>query len=254
MVESFSGTFAGLSGSFPKSCLEQLFCSESTEVVTRRCFVKKMFLKILQSLSEPFFNKVAGQGLAKKRLWHRCFPMDFAKFLRTRFLIEHLQWLLLDCNIRLVFQAKQNISNFFTFKDRIPLFVRSDIVYKFQCGGCYATYYDKTKGHFKVRMFEHLRISAWLCIKPGIQERGTECGERGKWGGILYSGECLQTFCEMLPNILGEYSQTVRENLLKHSGECRQTFQGLSANIPGYVTKHYRECPQWGMSSIPFKP
>ena len=31
---------------------------------------------------------------------------------------------------------------------------------KFQCGGCNATYYGKTKRHFKVRISEHLRISA----------------------------------------------------------------------------------------------
>ena len=31
----------------------------------------------------------------KKRLWHRCFPVIFAKFLRTSFLTEHLGWLLL---------------------------------------------------------------------------------------------------------------------------------------------------------------
>ena len=30
--------------------------------------------------------------LLKKRLWHRCFPVNFEKFLRTPFLIEHL-WL-----------------------------------------------------------------------------------------------------------------------------------------------------------------
>ena len=30
-----------------------------------------------------FFNKVA--GILKKRLWHRCFPVNFAKFLRTLF-------------------------------------------------------------------------------------------------------------------------------------------------------------------------
>ena len=33
-----------------------------------------------------FFNKDAGQRpstLLKKRLWHRCFPVNFAKFLRT---------------------------------------------------------------------------------------------------------------------------------------------------------------------------
>ena len=32
--------------------------------------------------------------LLKKRLSHRCFPVNFAKFLRTPFLKEHLRWLL----------------------------------------------------------------------------------------------------------------------------------------------------------------
>ena len=31
----------------------------------------------------------------KKRLWHRCFPVNFVKFLRTPFFIKHLWWLLL---------------------------------------------------------------------------------------------------------------------------------------------------------------
>ena len=35
--------------------------------------------------------------LLKKRLWHRRFPVNFAKFLRTPFFIEHLWWLLLTC-------------------------------------------------------------------------------------------------------------------------------------------------------------
>ena len=39
-------------------------------------------------------------------------------------------------------------------------------VYKFQCCGCNATYYGKTKRHFKVRMCEHLRIST-LTVKIG---------------------------------------------------------------------------------------
>ena len=40
-----------------------------------------------------FFNVVAGLRsvtLLKRRLWHRYFPVNFAKFLRTNFLIEHL--------------------------------------------------------------------------------------------------------------------------------------------------------------------
>ena len=32
--------------------------------------------------------------LSKKRLWHRCFPVNFTKFLRTIFFTEHLWWLL----------------------------------------------------------------------------------------------------------------------------------------------------------------
>ena len=50
-------------------------------------FCKKMFTgkHLCQSL---FFNNVAG-------LRHRCFPVNFAKFLRAPFPTEHLQWLLL---------------------------------------------------------------------------------------------------------------------------------------------------------------
>ena len=46
-----------------------------------------------------FLNKVAGlrpTTLLKKRLWHWCFPVNFTKFLRTPFYLEHLWWLLLQ--------------------------------------------------------------------------------------------------------------------------------------------------------------
>ena len=58
----------------------------------QRCSVRKAVLRnftkftgkhLCQSL---FFNKVAGlrpATLLKLRLWHRCFPVNFAKFLRT---------------------------------------------------------------------------------------------------------------------------------------------------------------------------
>ena len=40
-----------------------------------------------------FFNKVA--TLFKNRLWLRCFPVNFVKFLRPPFLTQHLRWLIL---------------------------------------------------------------------------------------------------------------------------------------------------------------
>ena len=68
------------------------------------CSVRKGVLKnftkftrkhLCQSLS---FNKVAGlrcAALLKKRVWHKCFPVNFVKFLRTPCFAEHLLWLLL---------------------------------------------------------------------------------------------------------------------------------------------------------------
>ena len=65
------------------------------------------------------------------------------------------------CYIQFVFQTKW----LFTFKDKIPSFLCSAIVYKFQCGDCNAIYYGKTKRYFKVRMCKHLGISAFTTAR-----------------------------------------------------------------------------------------
>ena len=51
------------------------------------------------------------------------------------------------------------VKSFFTFKDKLPKMLPSGLVYQYKCGGCNATYYGKTKRHFKVRICEHLGIS-----------------------------------------------------------------------------------------------
>ena len=68
------------------------------------------------------FNKVASLRpvtLFKKRPWHRCFPVNFAKFLRTPFLIEHLRWLLLTrvFSVMLRFLTTQNNDHWYNFKN-----------------------------------------------------------------------------------------------------------------------------------------
>ena len=71
-------------------------------------FCKKGVLKNFSKLTGKhlckslFFNKVESlrpATLLKKRLWHRCFPRNFVKFLRTSFFIEHLGWLLMALNV-----------------------------------------------------------------------------------------------------------------------------------------------------------
>ena len=55
------------------------------------------FLIKLQALSfsRPSSNFLKPATLLKKRLWHRCFPVNFAKFLRTPFVQSTSGWLLL---------------------------------------------------------------------------------------------------------------------------------------------------------------
>ena len=76
----------------------------------QRCSVRKGVLRNFAKFTGKhlcqvlFYNKVAGPEpatLLKQRLWHRCFPMNFAKFLRTPFLTEHFWWLLLLDNTAL---------------------------------------------------------------------------------------------------------------------------------------------------------
>ena len=48
----------------------------------------------------------------------------------------------------------------FTVKDKISKKMRSLLCYKFQCSSCNVAYYGKTKRHFKVRVSEHMEVSA----------------------------------------------------------------------------------------------
>ena len=77
-----------------------------SEAGARSSSVKKVLLEISQKSQENTCVKVSflitlqdsGLGpatLLEKRLWHRCFNVNFVKFLRTPFHTEHLWWVLL---------------------------------------------------------------------------------------------------------------------------------------------------------------
>ena len=81
------------------NCIVNIFRSSRPEV-----FIKKGVLINFAGFAGKhfcwslFFNKVAGlrpATLLKKRLWQRCFLMNFVKFLRTQFFIKHFRCLLL---------------------------------------------------------------------------------------------------------------------------------------------------------------
>ena len=101
-----------LTNLYKEACLE-VFCKKSV----LKNFAKFTGKHLCQSL---FLNKVAGLGpatLFKKRLWHRCFPVNFMKFLRTPFSIEH--WWCIHQNSALgeltKIEPKSDIQLFFPF-------------------------------------------------------------------------------------------------------------------------------------------
>ena len=82
----------------------------NAEAVTRRCSVEKVSLEISQNSREntcarvSFLIKVTGLrpeacNFIKKETLAQVFPVEFAKFLRTPFLTEHLRWLLLQWKV-----------------------------------------------------------------------------------------------------------------------------------------------------------
>ena len=73
------------------------------ETVTQKSSVKEVFLEISQNSQENTCVRVL--FLIKKRLRYRCFPVNFAKFLITLFLMEHLWWML-PCFWRANFQMR----------------------------------------------------------------------------------------------------------------------------------------------------
>ena len=108
-------------------------------------FCKKRVLRNLAKLTGKhlcqsiFFNKVAG-------LRHRCFPVNFVKFLRTPFLTEHLRWLLLYFTIKFIFKADIKILMIYMVKFNVTILDRLEIkgVYKWKLNTCNSSW-DRVK-------------------------------------------------------------------------------------------------------------
>ena len=82
--------------------LNEIFTSTllgSSEAVARRCFVKEMFLKISQNSLENIRARVS--FLIKVQAWDlaQVYYCEFCEMSKSKFLIEHLRWLLLEVHI-----------------------------------------------------------------------------------------------------------------------------------------------------------
>ena len=131
------------------------------EIFEKNGYDNKFFDKFLRTfLNKIYFKKVPQHTVPKKDLY--IFLPYLGKLsLSARSTLEKTSRDILPCvNLKAVLRIKNRLSSKFTFKDKISKEMRSLICYKFQCSSYNATYYGKTKRHSKVRVSEHMGVSA----------------------------------------------------------------------------------------------
>ena len=109
---------------------------QTAEAVVQRCSFKKVFLQISQNSHESNCARVCHliKVQVKKRPWHKCFPVNFAKILRTPAFIKHLRWLLLKMLSAFLFYFISSICLTFTnFESKESW--QNNIIYLLNDGG-----------------------------------------------------------------------------------------------------------------------
>ena len=115
------------------------------------------YIKIF--LNKQFSQKILKHTVPKKELLIVLPYLGISSlYLRTR-LQKSINSKIWFCKIKIIFKSSTRLANFSRFIDKLPLCLRSNIVFKFPCGRCNATSYGETCRHFKVRVGEHPGIS-----------------------------------------------------------------------------------------------
>ena len=122
-------------------------------------FAKSTGKRLCRSLS---FNKVAGLRSAaslKKRLWHRCFSVNFAKSLRTPMYRTHLD----DCfSGRLLLKFQTYIYIYFKYISRVKIKRRSKVQEKnMSCERAWN--FDQSKTFSEI--YKPMIVWLWLVYK-----------------------------------------------------------------------------------------
>ena len=68
-----------------------LICFFIHKIGCPRCFVRRVFWNILQNSQENVFTCLQPATLLKKKPWHRCFPCEFSKIMKSTYFAERLR-------------------------------------------------------------------------------------------------------------------------------------------------------------------
>ena len=100
-------------------------------------------------------------------------------------LYKSVSRLLPQCKIKVIFQSKNQLSSLFRFKYSIPLYLRSHLIYIFQCSNCNITYHSETERHLKVRAGK--RISTSKLMGKKVNNKKSSVKDHCLLSGLLCS-------------------------------------------------------------------
>jgi hypothetical protein len=125
--------------------------------------------------------------------------------------------------LRLIFVSSSRIGHAFRFKDRVPLSMRSGVVYRYKCSVCNNTYVGKTTRRLHSRVAEHSGISERTearthAIRSAVYDHSLECQTR-------ISLSDFSVLCS---------AGTDRQLLIKESLSIRNSNPVLNAQLSSY--------------------
>ena len=131
------------------------------EIFEKNGYENKFFDRCLQTFLNKIYSKKVLQLTVPKKDLYVFLPYLGKLLISARSTLEKTICDILPyVNLKVVFRIKNRLSSKFTFKVKISKEMCSLLCYKFQCSSCNATYYGQTKRHFKVRVSEHMGVSA----------------------------------------------------------------------------------------------
>ena len=123
-------------------------------------FPSHMFDRLVHRFLNKIFEPKPPIHTVPKKVVYFCLPFTGSHSLQIRTQINRLcNAAYPHLNIRFIFRSSKRISSFFPFKDKVPTFLRSGVVYLFKCRCCSASYVGQTTRHLHTRVSEHLGLT-----------------------------------------------------------------------------------------------
>jgi hypothetical protein len=101
-------------------------------------------------------------------------------------------------SIRVVFRPSCRLSTSFQFKDRIPIALRSHVVYQFTCQCCSALYVGQTRRHIHTRISEHMGVSPQTGKERSISTMSSILAHKHIYKHPVSTSECDLLIREIL--------------------------------------------------------